>query len=224
MAHAVPAASRTPADFAEPERREGGDGPRRASRSTSRARPIPHVARRARGRTPARGAASTSGCTSTAASSCSRFAALAPTPLEQAESLEQLRALEHGFRIRAVETDARLGRRRHAGGPRAGRAASWRPAPAALSAAMQNKDGTTGQVHLRDRRRGVVARQGPRRRLDRRAARRPRLPGHAAEVRPLHQRRPGHDEPVPARRGLRHRRRGRDRPRPRPLRALHRAP
>ena len=33
---------------------------------------------------------------------------------------------------------------------------------------------------------------------------------------------PGHDEPVRARRGLRHRRRRRDRPRPRPLRALHR--
>ena len=32
---------------------------------------------------------------------------------------------------------------------------------------------------------------------------------------------PGHDEPVPARRGLRHRRRRRDGPRPRPLRALH---
>ena len=32
---------------------------------------------------------------------------------------------------------------------------------------------------------------------------------------------PGHDEPVPARRGLRHRRRRGDRPRPRPLRALH---
>jgi len=32
------------------------------------------------------------------------FAALAPTPLERLESLEQLRALEHGFRIRAVET------------------------------------------------------------------------------------------------------------------------
>jgi 3-deoxy-manno-octulosonate cytidylyltransferase (CMP-KDO synthetase) len=33
-----------------------------------------------------------------------RLAALPPTALEQAESLEQLRALEHGIRIRVVET------------------------------------------------------------------------------------------------------------------------
>ena len=45
--------------------------------------------------------------------------------------------------------------------------------------------------------------------------------GHDPEVRPVHQRRPGHDEPVPARRGVRHRGRRRDRPRPGPLRALH---
>jgi 3-deoxy-manno-octulosonate cytidylyltransferase (CMP-KDO synthetase) len=33
-----------------------------------------------------------------------RFAALAPTPLERSESLEQLRALEHGFSIKVVQT------------------------------------------------------------------------------------------------------------------------
>jgi 3-deoxy-manno-octulosonate cytidylyltransferase (CMP-KDO synthetase) len=32
------------------------------------------------------------------------LAALEPTPLERAESLEQLRALKHGIRIKAVET------------------------------------------------------------------------------------------------------------------------
>jgi 3-deoxy-manno-octulosonate cytidylyltransferase (CMP-KDO synthetase) len=33
------------------------------------------------------------------------FASLAPTPLEQAECLEQLRALEHGYRIKVLKTN-----------------------------------------------------------------------------------------------------------------------
>jgi 3-deoxy-manno-octulosonate cytidylyltransferase (CMP-KDO synthetase) len=34
-----------------------------------------------------------------------RFAAMPPSALEQTESLEQLRALEYGYRIRTVETE-----------------------------------------------------------------------------------------------------------------------
>ena len=34
-----------------------------------------------------------------------RFSELAPTPLEQAESIDMLRALEHGFAVRLVKTD-----------------------------------------------------------------------------------------------------------------------
>ena len=77
-------------------------------------------------------------------------------------------------------------------------------------------------LHLRDRRRRQLARQGAHLRLDRHAARAARPAGPAPEVRPLHQRRSRDDEPLPARRGLRARRRRRDRPRPRPLRAVHR--
>jgi 3-deoxy-manno-octulosonate cytidylyltransferase (CMP-KDO synthetase) len=34
-----------------------------------------------------------------------KFAALPPTPLEKTESLEQLRALEHGYRIKVLKTE-----------------------------------------------------------------------------------------------------------------------
>ncbi len=79
-----------------------------------------------------------------------------------------------------------------------------------------------GQVRVRDRGRGLVAGQGDHRGVARAAAEVARPEGLAAEVRPLHQRRSGHDEPVPARRGVRHRGRRRDRPRPGALRAVRR--
>ena len=46
------------------------------------------------------------------------LAALPPTPLELSESLEQLRALEHGIPIRVLETIVRVGGRRHRRRPR----------------------------------------------------------------------------------------------------------
>ena len=36
-----------------------------------------------------------------------KLAAMPPTPLEQIESLEQLRVLEHGHRLRVIETKCR---------------------------------------------------------------------------------------------------------------------
>jgi 3-deoxy-manno-octulosonate cytidylyltransferase (CMP-KDO synthetase) len=38
-----------------------------------------------------------------------RFASLPPSPLEEAEGLEQLRALHHGMRIRVVPVDGEGG-------------------------------------------------------------------------------------------------------------------
>ena len=78
------------------------------------------------------------------------------------------------------------------------------------------------QVRVRDRRRRFLSGEGHRRRVSRRDPRIPRHQSHHSQARSLHQRRSRHHEPVPARRGVRHRGRRRDRPRPRPLRALRR--
>ena len=88
------------AELHEPERHQG----RRRSRRLravflARADPV-HARRAARRRRPGR----TSACTSTGATCLLRLAALPPTALERAEALEQLRALEHGIRIKAIET------------------------------------------------------------------------------------------------------------------------
>lgn len=62
--------------------------------------PIPH--RRAGGTSPL--ARAHVGIYAYTAACLQRFAALPPAPLEQEESLEQLRALEHGIRIRVADT------------------------------------------------------------------------------------------------------------------------
>ena len=116
-----------------------------------------------------------------------RLAALAPTPLEDLESLEQLRALEHGIRIRVVETALRFDWRRHR---RRRRARARHPLVRAPERPLRRTEPArrvslaghhakpqlaSRQVHLRHRRRRLVARQGSRRRLDRLPARGPRL-------------------------------------------------
>ena len=79
-----------------------------------------------------------------------------------------------------------------------------------------------GQVRVRHGWCRLRAGEGHRGRLARPSAQGARSLRLGPEVRPVPERRPGHDEPVPARRGVRHRGRRRDRPRHRPLRALHR--
>ena len=79
-----------------------------------------------------------------------------------------------------------------------------------------------GKVHLRHRRRRILTGQGHHRSVPGTAAQGPGLLGHQPEVRSLSERRPRHHEPLPARRGVRHRGRHGDRPGSGPLRALHR--
>ena len=93
----------------EPERRQGRRRPATASRCISRGRRCPyrpHGHGRAAVTPPFRRArSSTSDSTRTAAPTVLRLAALPPTALEETEMLEQLRALEHGIRIKVVETE-----------------------------------------------------------------------------------------------------------------------
>ena len=122
---------------------------------------------------------------------CCGSRSLPPGPLERAEALEQLRALEHGIRINVVETAYESLEVNTPGRSRA-RQPAERCCVERDIVVMDRHERireTSDQIHLRHRRRRVVARQGPGGRLDRRAARRARLQGHAAEVRPLHQRR-----------------------------------
>ncbi len=207
-----------PIDPDEVDRLAGGQGghrpPRQRALLLPRAHPLPprrrHLAAHAR---------RTWGCMPTPPTFLERFTALAPG-----------RARAGGVARAAPGAGARLPhpggrdhlsrvRHRHAGGPGARAGAPRRPARRG-----DHRHGEARQedeVPVRHRRRGELARQGAGGGLHGRAAREPRARGPAPQARPLHQRRPGHHEPVPARRGVRHRRRRRDRPRPGPLRALH---
>ncbi len=101
MAHAA-AAHRRPGRPRQPERREGR-GRRRGLRAVfQRAAPIPFV----RPGPAAPRSWRHLGLYVYRREFLLTLAALPPTPLEQAEGLEQLRALEHGYRISTVETDA----------------------------------------------------------------------------------------------------------------------
>jgi hypothetical protein len=76
-------------------------------------------------------------------------------------------------------------------------------------------------LHLRYRWCRVLPGQGHRRRVPGGDSRIAWSHRHPPQAGPLHQRRSGHHEPVPARRGVRHRGRRRNRPGSGPLRALH---
>ena len=100
-----------------------------------------------------------------------------------------------------------------------------RPPSGPVHSTSQRLDATEppgNPLHLHHRRRRLRTREGHRSGVSRPAAGRARALRDDPEVRPVHQRRPGDDEPVPARRGVRHRGRRGDGPRPRALRALHR--
>ena len=149
-----------------------------ATRSISPARPIPHVrlgpaadCARLRRRPPWRAAsrASTSASTPTAARRCCASRRCPRRPSSRRRPRAAARAApRHADPRRPVEGDGGRGRR-HPRGPGA-RARAARP--------REGKE-SVDQVHLRDRRRRLLPRQGARLRLDRRPARGPRLQGRA---------------------------------------------
>ena len=179
-----------PAELAEPERHQGRRRPRRLRAVFFARADSVHARRAARRRR--RGA--TSACTSTAASACCGSPALPPTAhraCRSARTAARARARHPDQGDRNARTTRSASTRRTIS------SASARRSPRTSGHNMMREtqpnrqwlDPQTRQVHPRHRRRRLLARQGPGGGLDRRAARRPRLQGRAAEVRPVHQRR-----------------------------------
>ena len=141
-----------------------------------------------------------------------RLAGLPPTPLERSESLEQLRALENGIPIRVLLVER--------ASPGVDTQEDLERVERLLAGDLRRETMATKFIFVTG---GVVSSLGK--------------GVAAASVGAILEARgfsvtlmkfdpyinvdPGHHVPLPARRGLRHRRRRRDRPRPRPLRALH---
>ena len=89
-----------------------------------------------------------------------------------------------------------------------------------ISSLLSSDGAYDDALYLCDRRCRFLAREGHRGRLAGRHPRSARPQGQHGQAGSVHQRRSRHDEPVPARRSVRHDGRHRDRPRSRPLRAL----
>ena len=108
------------------------------------ARALFHPRHRARGRRPA--LSPHRPLRLIAATALARFVALPPSPLEQREKLEQLRALEAGMRIDVTIVDSRAARRRHARGLERARADADAPATALAFRMTQPGDSAAAAI------------------------------------------------------------------------------
>ncbi len=143
-----------------------------------------------------------------------RFVRWKPSPLERAESLEQLRALGEWCKNSCARHETRLARRGHAGRRNsAGANVLARATTTEIVSSMKYIFVTGGVVSSLGK--GLAAASLGTLLEAARAAR--RFP----KVRSVSERRSRHDESVSTRRSLRAERRRRDRSRSRPLRAFH---